>query len=390
MLDLDRTGSPTFTNTIRPLRVSHVVISMDVGGLERNVVNQVREANRVGQCVDVICLERPGVLASQVEELGGRVTSLDKPPGLKLGLIEKLRREFRRNRPDVVHTHQVAGLFYAATAAVIAGVPLIVHTEHGKHYAGHRKSAWLGRLGAAHVERFYCLSNDMAAEAIDARVVPRRKVRVINNGIDLVRFREAGDPLALRASLGIPPDAPVIGTAGRLNEVKCQDVLIRGFARLRSRVPAAHLVLLGEGDLRDELIRLSESLGVADAVHFAGYSTEPQHYHHMFDVFALTSRAEGTPQAVIESSVAVRPVIASRVGGVPELIEHGQTGLLFDSGDDEALADGLYRLVTNRPFARRLAESGRDRVEERYDIRRMVDDYHRDYVELLSRHRPRR
>jgi glycosyltransferase involved in cell wall biosynthesis len=212
-------------------------------------------------------------------------------------------------------------------------------------------------------------------------------MRVIYNGIDLERFRDSGDPQALRASLGIPIDAPVIGTAGRLNEIKRQDVLINGFAQLKSRVPNAHLVLVGEGELRDELSAQAASLGLADSVHFTGYTTNPQHYHYMFDIFALTSRAEGTPQAVIEAGVAGRPVIASRVGGLPELVEHETTGLLFPAGDATALADGLFRLIHDREFAARLARAANERIESRYDIKRMVDDYHRDYLELLG---PRR
>jgi glycosyltransferase involved in cell wall biosynthesis len=177
----------------------------------------------------------------------------------------------------------------------------------------------------------------------------------------------------------------VIGTTGRLSEIKRQDILIRGFAQLRTRVPSARLVIVGDGELRDELGRLAESLGVSHAVHFAGYTTDPQHYHHMFDIFALTSRAEGTPQAVIEAGVAGRPVVASRVGGVPELVEHGETGLLFSSGDETALAEALYRLITDGDFARGLAQAGRCRVEERYDVRRMADDYHHDYLTLRKR-----
>lgn len=365
------------------LRIAHVVVSMDVGGLERNVVNQVREADRLGQKVDVICLERPGVLAERVEQLGGRVFCMNKAPGLKLGLIPKLRAEFRRLKPDVVHTHQVSGLFYAATAAKLAGVPLIVHTEHGKHYAKRRNNAVLGRIGALNVARFYCLSHDMGDEALNAGVIPKHKLRVIYNGIDLERFREVGDPAALRASLGIPADAPVIGTAGRLNEIKRFDVLIKGFARVKAKMPNAHLVLVGEGDLRDELTALAASLGLGESVHFTGYTTTPQYYHYIFDVFALTSRAEGTPQAVIEAGVAGRPVIASRVGGLPELVEDEQTGLLFPSGDDAALADGLLRILEDRALAQRFGQAGRERVESRYDIKRMVDDYHRDYLEML-------
>jgi glycosyltransferase involved in cell wall biosynthesis len=369
-----------------PLRVTHVTLSLDVGGLERNIVNQVREGHGLGQQVSVVCLERPGTLAAQAGSLGAPVLCLHKRPGLRPELIGQLRRALRRLRPHVVHTHQIASLLYTGLAAGGAGVPLVVHTEHGKErYADRLKTRWLGRLAGRYTTRFYCLSRDMAAEVKAHRIVPPGKIRVILNGIDTACFQKRGEAKALRHALGIPTDAPVIGTIGRLTPVKRQELLLRAFAQVREQVPRAHLLLVGDGPLMGELRGLAAQLGVAGATHFVGYQAEPQRYLHLIDVFALTSASEGIPQALLEAAAAGIPAVASRVGGVPEVIDDGRTGLLFPSGDQGGLTRGILTVLTDPGLARRLGEAARDRVESLFHIRRMARDYHQQFLELLGR-----
>lgn len=370
----------------KPLDVVHVVLSLDVGGLERNVVNQVREGQRLGQRVSIICLERPGTLAARVEAMGGKVVALDKRPGLRPGMVLRLRRVLRELRPDVVHTHQLATLLYGGAAARSLGVPVVVHTEHGRErYATRLKTRLLGRTAGRFCDRFYCLTSDMAGEVRAARIVPDRKLRVIQNGIDLADFKAAAGAEAdagVRRGLSIPDGAPVIGTVGRLSEVKRQDVLLRAFARVRQTVPDAHLLLVGDGPLLEELRRLADALDIADSVHFAGYQPHSGPYLRTMDIFALTSRSEGMPQAVLEASVTGLPVVASRVGGLPEVIEEGVTGMMFPSGDDLALAATLGELLANPARRRTLGEAARARAEARFGVARMAGEYHRDFLEL--------
>ena len=142
----------------------------------------------------------------------------------------------------------------------------------------------------------------------------------------------------VRAALGIAPDAPVVGTVGRLAEVKQQGVLIRAFAQVLPAFPAARLLLVGDGPLRAELEGLAGSLGLGGAVLFAGYQSNPERYLAAMDVFVLPSRAEAMPLVIPEAWAAGRPVVASRVGGIPELIADGKTGLLVAPGDVDGLA----------------------------------------------------
>jgi glycosyltransferase involved in cell wall biosynthesis len=286
-----------------------------------------------------------------------------------------------------VHTHQIGALFYAGPAARRVGVPAVVHTEHGKHY-DRRRNRWLGRLAGRHASRFFCVSEDIAGAVEVCRIVPRRKLHVVCNGIDTDRFRDHGEGATVRAALGIPPGAPVIGTVGRLVEIKRQDLLIAAFRRVRDRVADAHLLLVCDGPWMGRLREQVAGLGLADRVHFAGYQGQPAPYLQAMDLFALTSRSEGMPLSVLEAWAAGMPVVATRVGGLPELIEDGRTGLLVEFGDEAALVDALAGLIADRPAARRLGEAGRDRVESRFSLHRMADEYHRHYRELLGREVP--
>jgi glycosyltransferase involved in cell wall biosynthesis len=373
------------------LHVTHAVLCLDVGGLERIVVDLVREGRRLGQRVSVLCLERPGVLATAAEELGAHVVCVGKRPGLQLGTNSSIREVLRDLRPDVVHTHQVGALFYAGPAARAAAVPLVVHTEHINNvrkanagYIRRQRMSWLWWWAARYARKFFCVSQDIATELAARRIVPRSKLGVVLNGINTEPFREPFDRAALRQSVGIPADALVIGTVGRLNEVKRQDLLLRAFARVKAENARARLLIVGDGPLRENLRELATQLGIGSTVHFAGYQPHPERYLRMMDVFALTSRMEGLPLVILEAWAAGLPVVASAVGGVPDLVKHGQTGLLFDSGDESGLLQMLTELLVNPRRARVLGESGRQEVLSHYDLQRMAATYEQHYRALLG------
>jgi glycosyltransferase involved in cell wall biosynthesis len=374
------------------LHVTHAVLTLDVGGLERIVVDLVREGQRLGQQVSVLCLERPGPLAAQVEALGARLVCAGKRPGLRLSASGPIKEALRELRPDVLHTHQVGALFYTGPAAKALGVPLVVHTEHINHlrkanagYLRRQRMSWLWWWSAKYARRFFCVSEDIASDLAASRIVPRAKLGVILNGINTEPFRQPFDCEALRRAAGIPLDAPLIGTVGRLNEVKCQDLLMRAFARVRAEHLTARLLLVGDGPMRDSLRELAVGLGIADAIHFTGYQAHPEKYLAMMDVFALTSRMEGLPLVILEAWAAGLPVVASAVGGVPDVVEHGRTGSLFASGDEDRLVALLKEMLRDSKRARAVGQAGRQEVFAKYDLQRMAGDYERHYRELLGR-----
>jgi glycosyltransferase involved in cell wall biosynthesis len=366
------------------IAVAHVVLSLEIGGLERVVVDLVREGIRFGQKVSVLCLQRMGDLAGEARDVGADVVCLDKQPGIRFELSSKIAGRLRELKPDVVHSHQVGALFYASGAARRAGVPVLVHTEHGKHYSSRWQTRLLGRFAAQRVNRFFCVSGDIALEACRCRIVDPRKLVVLPNGIDVSRFRIQHDD-SLRARFDIPADSPVIGTVGRLSEIKQQHILLRALAEIVPKFPTVQLLLVGDGPLRSELEKFADELGLSGRVHFAGYQPEPQKFLAMMNVFALTSRSEGMPLSVLEAWGAGLPVVASAVGGLPELIGSSGAGVLFPSGDVAGLASRLSDLLANEQTRLEMGRRGREVVEQSYSVQRMAGEYHRHYLSLLGK-----
>lgn len=366
------------------MRVVHVVLSMDVGGLERVVLDLVREGRAAGQQLTVVCLEHPGALAPQIESLGVNVLSTGKRPGLSLRTVANLRRVLLNLRPDIIHTHQLGALAHVRAAFYGRKRPAVVHTEHGKHYAQRRRNRLLGRFGSGGADRFFCVSGDVAAEVRNCRVAPACRISVVPNGIDVAKFAYPKDDRNVRKELGISDDAPIIGTVGRLAEVKRQDILIRGFVEIARQFPKAHLMLVGDGPLGGQLRGLAADLGVAEKVHFAGYQAEPAAFVRAMNVFALTSRSEGMPLSVLEAWAAGVPVVASRVGGLTELIGQNSTGLLFDNGDVTGFSDSVVRLLRDGDLRQEIITAARHRVETEFDLRVMAGRYHTAYLALAD------
>ncbi len=187
----------------------------------------------------------------------------------------------------------------------------------------------------------------------------------------------------VRKALNIPSTARVIGTTGRLSEVKRQDRLIRALPLLRDRVGDAQLLLVGDGPCLDELRALAAELELEDYVHFAGYQSQPERFLAAMDVFALTSRSEGMPLAVLEAWAAGLAVVASRVGGLPEMIREDVTGLLFPQDDAAALVDHLVNLLRDRKRAAALGGAGRSAVLAAHSVDRMAREYHAQYAQVI-------
>ena len=252
-------------------RILHVVLSLEYGGMEQVVVDLVRLSAEAGQHAEVLCLERPGELAEQVMSQGTTVHCLNKRRGLRLGLRRKIAQLLEHIRPDIVHTHQIGTLFYAGPPAVCQGVGGILHTEHGKEYNTRRRTRWLA-LRREICRAFLLLSEDTAQHVIQHKIVAKDKIKVVYNGINIDRFLEAArfrDDL--RIELGIPQNSIVIGTVGRLSEIKRQDVLIQAFALLKLDHLDPRLIIVGDGPQRRALSELVGNLGISSRVHFMGF-----------------------------------------------------------------------------------------------------------------------
>jgi glycosyltransferase involved in cell wall biosynthesis len=361
-------------------------LSLDVGGLERLVLDMVKHGVGAGNRVTVVCVERPGTLAGRARELGAEVVCLDKAAGRSPQAVADAERVLRELRPDVLHTHQIGALWYLGQAARRVGLECVVHTEHSDHVRQAR--TWLTKARARYLwwrggrlaRQVCCVSADVAAAMRRWGTVPDGRVSVVLNGIDTDVYGDRSDREGLRRELGLPEGTIVVGTVGRLAEVKRQDLLLQAFAELVEECPGLRLLLAGDGPERGALESLAARLGVRERAVFAGYQANPERFLAVMDVFALTSRHEALPLSLLEAWASGLPVVSSAVGGIPKVVEDGVTGLLFPSGDQAALADCLKRLLHDSALRARLAAAGKLQVQAKYSLTRMARDYDRAYA----------
>ena len=378
------------------LRVMHVVLTLDSGGLERVVLDLATSGHRLGQQVIIVCIEHPGTLAAEATIQGIPVLCVHKRPGFRPATTARLAALMRDFAPDVVHTHQVGSLLYAGLAARRERIPTVVHTEHNNHFA---RQGWksnpsrlasmllLWRFAARFAQRFVCVSEDIARIAVHRLKIPASQVMVVLNGIDLARFAEIAMRETTRRSLSIPADARVVGTIGRLTQIKRQDILVRAFAELLGAFPTAHLVVVGDGALMETLRTLVAQLAIGQRVHLVGYQPRPQDFLPALDIFVQTSSIEGLPLAILEARAVGLPVVATKVGGVAEVIDHGHDGFLYEFADHDRLVAILADLMAHPAEARRVGQLGQERVRAKHDLDRMCHAYFSVYDSLLGRHR---
>lgn len=361
--------------------IAHVLSSYGVGGQERVALDLAIGQKARGHDVSVISLAPApdGAMAQEFAQAGITVGRVPKRGGLDPTLVPRLARELRRQRIDVVHTHNPLPLIYGAPAARLVGAAAI-HTKHGIN-PGSRGHRLLRRAAAQLTHAFVAVSDTTEAQAREQHDAPAAKLTTIPNGIRLDRY--APDPearAAARVELGLG-DAWVIGTVGRLDQFKNQAMLVRAAAPLLSS--AVRLVIVGEGDARAEVEAAVAGLPDPRWVVLTGRRMDVPRLVHAFDVFALSSKSEGLPLVVPEAMAAGLPVVATSVGGLPSVVDPGVTGLLVPV-DEAAIGAALAALAADHPRAKAMGSKAREVALARYSHDRMVDAYLALYARALQ------
>ena len=257
-----------------PLKIVHVVLGLDVGGLERMLLRLLASTDRARFTPIVVALDAPGTLAPELARLGVPLSVIPRRPGLDARLIPRLAAWLRRERAALVHTHNASPHLYGALAARLALGPRVVHTKHGRNAPDVPRKVLCNRLAAALSDRVVAVSADAAEVARAIEHVSPRKLVTILNGVDTAEFRPGADPIAARLALGIPAGGFHVGCVARLDPIKDHGTLLVAFARLRAARPNAHLTLVGAGAERRSLEARASALGLAGALTFADSSSE--------------------------------------------------------------------------------------------------------------------
>ena len=331
-----------------------------------------------------------GVEVVRIDELGREISPLRD-----LMATIRLARLIRKERPQILHTHTAKAGTVGRVAARLAGSrkpPIVVHTFHGhvlRGYFGPVRTLLfrlLERWLAAGTTALIAVSPQVRDDLVSLGVAPRERFVVIRLGIELderVAPEENGRGES-RRYLGIPGDRFAVGWIGRMTAVKRTDDVLIAFKSLRDSGVDAVLCMVGDGPDRLPLEQRAHELGVARDTVFLGYQEDVAPFYAAFDVLVLPSGNEGTPVTVIEALAAERPVVATRVGGVPDVVRDGEDGFLVEAGATEDLADRLGRLARDPALRARMGKKGRERVLPRYAVKRLVDDVDELYRSLLS------
>jgi glycosyltransferase involved in cell wall biosynthesis len=309
--------------------------------------------------------------------------------------VTRLARLLRRERPAILHTHTAKAGAVGRVAALLAGdarPPIVVHTFHGhvlRGYFGPVKTIGfrlLERLLARITTQLVAVSPEVRDDLVRLGVAPESKFAVVRLGIELDERVENDDARRreTRRVLGIPGEAFVVGWFGRMTAVKRTPDVVHAFRELVEKGIDARLLLVGDGPDRDGLERLAYEAGVMRRCLFLGYQEEVGRYYDAIDVLVLPSANEGTPVSVIEALAAARPVVATRVGGTPDVVREGVDGFLVELGDVGTIAARLAELAADPELRKQMGEAGRERVHERYAVERLITDTEQLYRSLLA------
>eukprot|EP00752_Nemacystus_decipiens_P014025 g12461.t1 len=372
----------------RPV-IAHVLHRLDRAGAEVLAADLARGLSERFDFV-FLCLDGLGPLAEGLAGDGFVVEELGRQPGIDRGLARRLRDRLAHHRAGLVHAHQYTPFFYSALARGLFNRQLlapILFTEHGRHVPDTTslKRRLANKLLLKSGDHVTAVSQFVKQALIRNEGIPAQRIGVVHNGIAPGPEPTDNDRSHARQQLGIDEDRPVVMQVARLHPVKDHATALRAWSIVHQQMPDALLVLVGDGPERDKLVELTRTLGLQDAVRFVGAVDNARQLIPASDLCMLTSLSEGLSVTLLEAMAANKPIVATDVGGNPEAVDNGKTGLLAPRGDIEAIASAILQLLPNAPYtARTLGQAGRQRLLDHFTAERMHQAYARLYESLTA------
>lgn len=365
----------------KPLRVLHLTFNMGIGGTEQVIRQLVQGMVQSGVQSEILCIDgHTGPVGVALREQGIPVHTVARKQGFDGSLIIAIRRRLKAGHFDVLHCHQYTPWLYGRLASLGTNTK-VVFTEHGRFYPDRYryKAMFVNPVLAMMTPAIVAISAATRDALVQYEFLPRRKIQVIYNGIAPLE-RDESEAQKVRRNLGIPQDAFVVGTVSRLDPVKNQEMMLRAFKEFAENNPHAFLLMVGDGPDKDKLVSLAVEYGISKKTIFAGFINDPVHYLSVMDVFLLSSHTEGTSMTLLEAMSLEVPAVATRVGGNPEIIEDGVTGLLTEPGKASYFAASIDTLHKNTPLRKRMGKAARDHFEARFSAGAMLAGYNKIYA----------
>jgi glycosyltransferase involved in cell wall biosynthesis len=388
-----------FRNTEDRIKVLRIIGRLNVGGPAIHVVNLTAGLNPRRY--------QPLLVAGSENEAEGSMLDFALSQGVKPTVIPEIVTAFnlaprdgkalwklywlmRKERPHIVHTHTAKAGFLGRLAARLAGVPVIVHTFHGHvlhGYYGPVKNTLLRRVEqslAWFTDRLVTVSEQVKNDLIGYGIAKAEKISVVPLGFDLDPFLNShAQQGEFRREMGLSDEHKLVGIVGRIFPIKNHALFLESAARIAAQEPAARFVVVGDGVFRPNLENQARELGITDRVLFTGWRRDLPRIYADLNVLVVSSDNEGTPVSAIEAMASSRPVVATRVGGLPDLIEDRKTGRLVPHRDAEALASAVLDLLPSPHTARELGRNAQESVRQRFTVRRLLADMDHLYSQLL-------
>jgi glycosyltransferase involved in cell wall biosynthesis len=352
------------------------------GGGER-VAAQLVERLDAERFDRTMCVTRPSSpsLLDEVRAAGVRVLELDRAAQFDVAPWRPLVRLLRGRHVDVLHSHKFGSNVWCAMFARLAPVPVFVTHEHSWSFTGDRLRMSLDRrVIAPAANAMIAVSPEDARRMVEVERIPQDKIRIIPNGIAAIH----GDPQKLRRELRIDDQTPIVGVIASLRPEKRVDLLIDAACLMARDGRAFHVAILGDGPLNDDLRAQAESGGIGERVSFLGYRSDARELAAAFDIAVLASDREGTPLSLLEYMALRRAIVATSVGGVPDVVTHERHALLVPPGDATRLAAAVARLLDSPEERIRLGEAAAARQSEEYDLEATTRQVEQLYLELLN------
>jgi glycosyltransferase involved in cell wall biosynthesis len=386
-------------------KILHLITRLDMGGSAQNTLLTCHNLSRQYEMIMVCGLSQESNMTApereavdkQIEDARRNGVRVIRIPSLvrRISPLNDVRalydivRLIKAETPDVVHTHTSKAGILGRLAARIAKVPTVVHTPHGHVFYGHfdplisRIFLWIEKLFAPLTDRVVTLTAGENRDYLELNVYPREKLVKIHSGVDIEKFKQVPDSaVEKKRSLGLGQDGLVVGFIGWLMPIKGPMHLLRAMATVWQDHDDTNLVLIGKGDLDVALRAEAMKMSANGRVNFLGWRSDIDAIMPLLDILVLPSLNEGMGRVLVEAMAAGKPIVASNVGGIPDLVQHEYNGLLVPPADDKALAAAIMQLINNPEKAKLMGQRGRERCHQ-FSVEAMTEKIDRLYLELL-------
>ncbi|MEK6250168.1 MAG: glycosyltransferase [Planctomycetales bacterium] len=364
----------------RPIHIMHLIHSLEAGGMENGVVNLCNRLDTTRFSASICVLSAGGQLESRIDRDRVELVEVKRHFGNDPSVPFRLAALFHRRRVEIIHTHNWVTLVEGSGSASLARVPTWIHSEHGYPMEARKRNVQVQRWLWKRASQLTSVSSELADSMTRLTDVDRSAIEVIPNGVDTQRFRPQQNPGERRKLPGLPDGGLVVGMVARLTEVKNHEGAIRAIARLCNEGLDLQLVLVGDGELREHLEKLSIDVGMQGNIHFLGSREVVEDIYHAFDIFLLNSHQEGMSNTILEAMASGATVVATAVGASDEMVIDSETGILIPPGDVTGLCEAI-RQLTIPELRHRFAFNARQRAETTFGMDQMV----RQYSELYHR-----